>query len=194
MPSRVNYLKIYLPALLTGLVLLSACENDLNKVRAIAAADATKPIQKTTGVEVTYSDSAIVKGVLTAPLLFEYQTKKNPYKITPNGVKILFYEADGTQDGQLTADTALIYDEKQLIVFRKNVVGVKKDGTTYKSEELLWDQKTKEIYSNKPVLMTKPNGDQTTGTSFRTDDKFKNPIFQNSTAILHVEGDGLSQQ
>jgi LPS export ABC transporter protein LptC len=190
MQSRVKYLKLLLPAIFPGLLLISACENDLNKVRAVTAADATKPIQKTTGVTVTYSDSAVLKAVMTAPVLYEYQTK-TPYREMPNGVKILFYDK-GVQDGQLTADTAIQYDDKQLIVFRKNVVAKKKDGTTYISDELYYDQKAKELYSNKRVVMTKLNGDQTTGTSFKTDDKFKNPIFQNATAIIHVDGDGIA--
>ncbi len=36
--------------------------------------------------------------------------------------------------------------------------------------------------------MTKPDGDQMTGTSFVSDDKLRNPVFQNSTAIIHVDG------
>jgi LPS export ABC transporter protein LptC len=190
MQSRVKYLKFLIPVIFPGLLLISSCENDLNKVRAVTAADATKPVQKTTGVTIIYSDSAVLKAVVTAPVLYEYLAKK-PYKEMPNGVKIVFY-TKGLKEGQLTADTALNYDEKKLIIFRKNVVATKIDGTTYKSEELYYDQIKKELYSNKQVIMTKVNGEQITGTSFKTDDKFKNPVFQNSTAIIHVDGDGIA--
>jgi len=186
MYSRVKYLKIYLPAIFAGLLLLSACENDLNKVRAIAAADATKPLQKTIDVHVIYSDSAVVKAELTAPLLLQYQTK-NPYSEMPNGVKVVFYNAGLVRAGDIIADSAVNYESKNLIVFRKNVVATNTEGTTYKSDELIWDQKTKQIYSNKAVLMTKVGGDETRGTSFKSDDKLLNPIFQNATAIIHVD-------
>jgi LPS export ABC transporter protein LptC len=187
MQSRLKQLCIYLPAVFTGL-LLSACENDINKVKAIAAADATKPIQRTTGVDVIFSDSGIVKAQMITPLMIDYDTKVNPYSVMPKTVKVILY----AEDGNVIADTGYFYKEKSLIIFRKNVVATKGDGTVYKSEELIWDMKKKQIYSNKKVVMTKPNGDEMTGTSFLTDDKFLNPVFQNSTAIIHVDGD-LSQ-
>lgn len=187
MQSRLKQLSIYLPAVCIAM-LLSACENDLNKVKAIAAADATKPIQRTTQVDMILSDSGFVKAQLTAPLLIQYDTRKNPYSVMPKGVKVVVYDRKVQQDGNIVADTGYYYKDKDLIVFRKNVVATRSDGTTYKSEELIWDQLKKKTYSNKQVLMTKPDGDQMTGTSFESDDKLKNPIFQNSTAIIHVDG------
>ncbi|GGH17151.1 LPS export ABC transporter periplasmic protein LptC [Mucilaginibacter phyllosphaerae] len=186
-PGRLKQLCIYLPAVFAAL-LLSACENDINKVKAIAAADATKPIQRTTGVDMIFSDDAIVKARLLTPLMIDYDTKKNPYTIMPKGVKVILY----SEDGNVIADTGFYYKEKDLIVFRKNVVATKGDGSVYRSEELMWDMKKKQIYSDKKVVMTKPNGDEMTGTSFLSDDKFLNPVFQNSTAVIHVNGD-LSQ-
>jgi hypothetical protein len=89
MRSRPSFFTIFLPALLM-VMLLAACENDINKIKAIAAADATKPIQQTSDIDVIFSDSAIVKFRLTAPLMVEYMTPKNPYKVLPKGVKIIF--------------------------------------------------------------------------------------------------------
>ncbi|WP_147424819.1 LPS export ABC transporter periplasmic protein LptC [Mucilaginibacter phyllosphaerae] len=188
MQSRLKQLYIYLPAVLIVLF-LSACENDINKVKAIAAADATKPIQRTTGVDVIFSDSGIVKARMLTPLLIDYDTKKDPYSVMPKSVKVILY----AEDGNIIADTGYYYKEKQLISFRKNVVATKGDGTVYRSDELLWDMNKKKIYSNKKVVMTKPNGDEMTGSSFVSDDKFLNPVFQNSTAVIHVDGD-LSQK
>ncbi|MCO5937279.1 LPS export ABC transporter periplasmic protein LptC [Mucilaginibacter sp. RB4R14] len=191
MQSRLKQLSIYLPAVFIAL-LLSACENDLNKVKAIAAADATKPIQRTTGVDMILSDSGFVKAQLTAPLLIQYDTKKDPYSVMPKGVKVVLYNRALKEDINIIADTGYYYKEKDLIIFHKNVVATRNDGIVYRSEELIWDKNKKQTYSNKNVLMTKPNGEQMTGTSFVSDDKFLNPKFQNSTAIIHVDG-GLAQ-
>jgi LPS export ABC transporter protein LptC len=178
---------IYLPAVFAAL-LLSACENDINKVKAIAAADATQPIQRSVGVDMIISDSGFVKAQLTSPLLVEYDTKKNPRRVMPNGVKVVFFDKSLKQDANITADTGYYYDKKDLIVFKKNVVATRHDGTVYRSEELIWDKNKKQAYSNKKVVMTKPNGDEWTGTSFVSDDQLRNPIFQNSTATIHVDG------
>ncbi|RYU86928.1 LPS export ABC transporter periplasmic protein LptC [Mucilaginibacter terrigena] len=187
MQNRLKKLCIYLPVVFTGLF-LSACENDINKVKAIAAADATKPIQITTGANIILSDSALVKAQLTAPLLIQYDTKENPYQLMPKGVKVVFYNPQIKEDANIIADTGYYYSQKDLIIFKKNVVATRNDGTVYRSEELLWDKNKKQAYSNKKVVMTKPNGDEMRGTSFVTDDKLQNPKFQNSTAIIHVDG------
>src|SRR4051812_48399564 len=100
MQSRLNYLAICLPVLFAGMLFLSACENDLNKVKEITAADATQPIQRTTGVTMIYSDSAKVKAKVTTPLLIDYQTK-TPYKIMPKGVKVIFYNANLKEEGNI---------------------------------------------------------------------------------------------
>jgi hypothetical protein len=170
------------------LLLFSACENDLNKVKEIAAADSTKAIDKTIGVEMIFSDSAIVKLKLTAPLSLSYKDKKkNPITIMPKGVKVVFYDAKIKEIGNIVADTGIQKEAEKLIIFHKNVVATNTEGTVYKSEELIYDQAKKQIYSNKNVLMTKVGGDQMTGTSFVSDDKLKHPIFKNSTAIIHVD-------
>jgi hypothetical protein len=57
--KQVTYL--FLPALLFGMLLLTACENDLNKIKEISALQVSQPIDTTRGVEVIYSDSAILK-------------------------------------------------------------------------------------------------------------------------------------
>lgn len=188
MQNRLKQLCMYLPAVLTVL-LLSACENDINKVKAIAAADATKPIQRTTGVTMTISDNAIVKAQLISPLLIEYATKKDPYQVMPKGVKVLLYNDSLTVDATITADTGYYYADKSLVRFKKNVVATKKDGSTYKSEELVWDINKKQAYSNQKVVMTKPNGDVMNATSFVSDDKLLHPIFQNATGAIQMNGD-----
>jgi LPS export ABC transporter protein LptC len=188
MQRWLKHLCIYLPVVLTTLF-LSACENDINKVKAIAAADATKPIQRTTGVDMIMSDKGFVKAQLTSPLLIEYATKKDPYRIMPNGVKVVLYNDSVTVDGNITADTGYYYEDKNMVLFKGNVVGTKKDGSVYKSEELIWDINKKQYISNQKVVLTKPNGDVMTGTSFVSDDKLLHPVFQNSTGIIHVDGD-----
>lgn len=183
--------KFLIPAVFTAL-LLNSCENDINKIKAIAAADATKPIQRTTDLDVIFSDSAFVKFRLLSPLMLEF-TVKEPYSILPNGVKIIFLEKDVTETGQIVADSAIMLKNNKLIEFHRNVVAHNSEGSVYKSDELIWDQEKKLFYSNKPVEMTKIGGDVYRGSSFKSDEKFQHPIFQNSTAVIHVNGNGLAQ-
>ena len=176
-----------------AMAFLTACENDINKIKAIAAADATKPVQRTTGLDVIFSDSGFVKFQMQSPLMLEYAIK-NPYKVLPKGVKIVFLDKDVKPAGQIVADSAIMLKDDKFIEFHRNVVAQNAEGTVYKSEELIWDQIKKIYYSNKPVEMTKVGGDIMRGSSFTSDDKLQHPIFQNSTAVIHVNGSNFSQQ
>ena len=101
---------LLLPALLIGMLLVSACENDINKIKEISAKESEKPEQVTTGVDVIYSDSANVKMRLETPRLIEYNdTAKNakPYQVTPDGIKITFYDDKKVQAGVITADSSI---------------------------------------------------------------------------------------
>ncbi|MBK0378006.1 LPS export ABC transporter periplasmic protein LptC [Mucilaginibacter segetis] len=189
MQCQIKFLKTYGFAVTIGLFALTACENDINKVKEIAAADATKPIERTTGVEVIYSDSAKVKAKLTTPLMINYKVEKNPYMIMPKGVKVIFYNGDLKIEGNIVADSAIQYENKKLIEFHKNVVATNTEGTVYKSDELIWDQTKKQIFSNKPVEMTRVGGDIMRGSSFTSDEGLHHPKFQNTTGVLHVNDD-----
>jgi LPS export ABC transporter protein LptC len=181
--KQASYL--FLPALLFGMLFLAACENDLNKIKEISALQVSQPIDTTRGVEVIYSDSAVVKGKMTTPLMIHYATEKPYYKM-PIGVKIIFYDVNGREDGNIVADSAINRDKEQIIEFHKNVVCTNAKGETFKSDELIWNQAQKIIYSNKPVQLTTPTGDILNGVSFKSDDKLQHPIMGNSTGAFNV--------
>ena len=55
--------------------------------------------------------------------------------------------------------------------FYKNVVATNAKGETFKSDELIWDQDKKTLYSDKLVHIIMSNGDITDGVNFTSDDK-----------------------
>jgi LPS export ABC transporter protein LptC len=176
--------KLCWPALLTGMLLLSACENDLKKVQELSANQLNMDVDTVHGVDIIFSDSAKVKFRILSPLLLQYQGKK-PYNLMPKTVNAIIFD-DMVQAGTLTADTGMQSDVEKKIEFRKNVVAKNVKGETFKSDELIWDQTTKMVHSNKPVQITLANGDIMNGTGFVSDDKMKHWTLQQSTAILNV--------
>lgn len=176
---------LFLPALLFGMLLLGACENDLNKIKAVSAKLVSQPIDTTRGVEVIYSDSAILKGIMTTPLMIHYAIAKPYYKM-PNGVKVIFYDAFAKETGNIVADSGIFRDAEKIVEFHKNVVCTNDKGETFKSDELIWDQVKKIIYSNKPVQMTTPTGDVMNGIDFKSDDDLLHPIMRQGTGTIYV--------
>jgi hypothetical protein len=181
--KQASYL--FLPALLFGMLFLTACENDLNKIKEISALQVNQPIDTTRGVEIIFSDSAIVKVKMTTPLMIHYATAKPYYKM-PIGVKVVHYDIYGREDGNIVSDSGINRDKEQIIEFHKNVVCTSAKGDIFKSDELIWDRVKKTIYSNKPVQITTPTGDILNGVSFKSDDALQHPIIGNSTGAFNV--------
>lgn len=181
---------LLLSALLISMVLVSACENDINKIKELSALESETPLQETRQVDVIYSDSAKVKMRLEAPRLIEYNdTAKNakPYQVTPNGIKITFYNTDKTLAGVLVADSAIRYPNLKVTKFYKNVVGTFPTGETLKTEELIWDQGKKIIYSDKYVVINTTDGEFLDGVNFVSDEKLTNPKFSQSKATFYTD-------
>jgi len=177
-------LKICWPVLVSGM-LLSACENDLKKVREISENQSNMDIDTVHGVDIIYSDSAHVKFRILSPLLLQY-TGKKPYNKMTKGLKILIYDKDLSQMGTVTADTGIQHPDNNKIEFHKNVVAKNAKGETFKSEELIWDPATKMMYSSKVVQITMANGDIMNGTGFQSDQTLGHWTITKSTGIFNV--------
>ncbi|HRI58102.1 MAG TPA: LPS export ABC transporter periplasmic protein LptC, partial [Saprospiraceae bacterium] len=107
-------------------------------------------------VEILYSDSAIVRVRVTGPLLHNYNDRENPRQEFPSGVKIEFLEPDLSIRSTLTAKSAVRYQEKGQIIARDSVKLVSVKQEKLETEELIWDEKTAKIYTEKFVKVTKP--------------------------------------
>ncbi len=186
LPNSQKRIQRPLLTLLAIVVLwLTACENDLEKIKALANMNSGLAIDTTRGVDIIYSDSAVVKGRLITPLLIKYATEK-PYDIMPEGVKVISFDKFGKEEGNIVADSAVQLENESITKFYKNVIATSADGSIFKSEEMIWDQPKKIIYSNQRVTITRPNGDVTYGLSFTSDDKLEDADIKGMTGQYEV--------
>jgi LPS export ABC transporter protein LptC len=153
-------------------VLLPACENDLKKVREISAKEFTNPVDSSMGVEVIYSDSARVKAHLQTPLLLDFGNSKTPHKEMPKGITLTFYDKDLKPSGTVVSDYAITSNNDKIIALTKNVVLRSTAGDTFKSEEMIWDQTKKLLYTNQRWEWHKADGTDLTGSRFETNETF----------------------
>jgi len=178
--------KLFWPAIVTGIMLFSACENDINKIRELSANQANADVDTIHGVDIIYSDSAKVRFRVLAPLLLQYQGKK-PYNLMPKTVDVvIFNKEDLSQMGTLTADTGIQSGDGNKLEFHKNVVAKNAKGETFKSDELIWDKNAKTMYSNKVVQIRMANGDIMNGTGFKSDQTMAHWTMTQSTGIFNV--------
>jgi LPS export ABC transporter protein LptC len=178
---------LHLTAMIICLLSVSACENSLSDIKKIASKEEEKPISRSMGVDVIYSDSAKVKGRLITPLMIDHDDKNKPYREMPNGVKIIFYDDSLKQKGTITADYAIERERENIIEFRKNVVATNAQGEIFKSDELIDDQTAKKLYSTKAVQIIMTNGDVMYGTGFKSNESLYPWAIDHSTGIFHVD-------
>jgi len=180
-------LTIYLPALFICMLSLNACENSLNDIQKIASKEEDKPISRSTDLDIIYSDSAKVKMRLLTPLMIEMDDKKKAYQEMPNGVKVIFFDETLKEKGNITSKYAIRLEKENTITFRKNVVASNAQGETFKSEELIYDQTAKKLYSTKPVQITMANGNVMNGTGFNSNESLYPWHIDNSKGIFNVD-------
>lgn len=186
MHSRLKrFIPFIFPALLFGVLLLSACENDLKKIKEVSSKYTSAPVDTIRGAEIIYSDSAIVKGKMVTPMMIQYNIS-DPFWMMPKGVKIIFYDINTQEDGNIVADSGVFHTVAQKIEFYHHVVYTTVKGDVFKSDELIWDQQKKIMYSNKPVQIITATGDILNGINFTSDDKLRNPQMTQSTGTFNV--------
>lgn len=151
--SELRRVVWYSIALVTfGLV---ACEEIKKETRQVFTEEDTA-IEVGKDVEILYSDSAIVRVRVQGPVLYNRLDRDDPRQEFPQGVKIDFLLADLSVRSTLTAKTAIRRQEKGEIVARDSVVMTTIEQERLETEELIWDEKTGKVFTEKFVKVTKP--------------------------------------
>ena len=149
---------------------LCACnppETDFSKILA----QSKVAVETTRDVTVFYSDSAKLRVKITGPLSKRYTRGYAVEEEFPEGVYVEFLGASGTPDAWLTADYAIRKEAEKLIITRGNVVLENLEGEKIEGPELIWDERKREIYSNRFVKIT--TGDEIIYSyTFRSDESF----------------------
>jgi LPS export ABC transporter protein LptC len=149
--------------------LVSSCENDLKDVEKISSKKFQLPVDKSFGVSLLYSDSAIVKANLITPELFYFHTKQ-PYYEMKKGVTIIFFDDKQKEDRRVTSDYGIWKENEKIVELRKNVVVINPKGETLKSDEVIWDMNKHRFFSNKMVTVVFANGSTFYGDGFWSDE------------------------
>jgi len=179
----------YLLLLVSAITQLS-CENDLRDVEKVLANQTMDPVEISTGVEIIYSDSAIVKAKIITPELRIYRTAK-PYSEMKKGLTSIFYDKNQQETSRIIADYGIRRESENTIELRDNVVATTREGKIFKSDELIWDSQTHKFYSNKLVSIITPT-QVIHGTKFWANQNFTYYEIQQSTGDFNMsKNDGL---
>lgn len=167
-------------------VLSFACErNDMAEVRALL--EKMQPgVEVAHDVEILYSDSALLKVRIEGPTMLTHLDRAYPRQEFIDGVWVEFFGEEGEITSTLTAKYALRMEKLGQVIARDSVVWQSVESDKLETEELIWDEKSKKIYTNKFVVITRPD-EIIYGHGFEADQDFSNARIKSVDGQVKVE-------
>ncbi len=170
---------------------LSACENSMEDIENVTEQFKTA-VETIKGVEMMYSESGKVRVQLKAPLSLRHKTE-DPFVEFPEGVVVHFFNEELQESSILSANHGIRYERRQRTVLKDKVVWKNKiKQEKLETEELIWDEKQKKIYSDKFVKITTAK-ESIFGQGFETNQEFTNYKIRKITGTVRVKADEWKQ-
>lgn len=144
--------------LLPGILLFAmviGCKNDPKEINALVTKGAQQE-DKAEDVTILYSDNGNVKMRLYTKEFVKNDVAKPPYTDMRKGLKVEFYGDSLKVESTLTARYARYYEKQGNILIRDSIVIVNKKGEKLNTEELVWNQSAKKLFTEKFVKITTP--------------------------------------
>jgi LPS export ABC transporter protein LptC len=138
--------------LCASLLFWYGCENDTNEVKKVSERK-VYPIEIMRNANILYSEEALIKVNLKAPLIHKYGGAE-PYNEMPEGIDVTFYDSLMNVTTHITALYAIDKIGENRMEARNDVVVVNEKKEQLNTEHLVWDRKNAIIYSNEFVKVT----------------------------------------
>lgn len=167
---------------------LFSCSHTDDDIRKVTERKSDYPTEHGYDIQLSYSDSARKTADLAAPEVLRYALAEEPYVEYPQGVHVVFYNDSGFIKSTIDAKYAIQYDDKNITEARNNVIVVNAEGEELKTEHLVWDENTEEIYSDEFVRI-KTEDKYITGYGFRADQTFENWSMQKISGTIQLKDD-----
>ena len=100
-------------------------------------------------IRMTYTDSAKVKAILTAPINLDYTHLSFMYSEFPEGLKIIFYN-DDNEENTVVADYGILYNQTRIVDLQGNVVLLSNDGSRLETSQMYWDSEKEWLFTERP--------------------------------------------
>lgn len=159
------------------------CENDIEKVKLVTGKD-QMPIESAQGLDVIYSDSAVVKVKLKAKTMRRYGGE-DPFTEMPEGIRVEFFDRDMQSKTTLTASKAIKKDKSQTMEASGNVEVINAKGEKLNTEHLVWNEITRKISSNEFVKIS-TNDKIIFGNGFESNQDFSNYRIFKITGTINI--------
>ena len=191
MEEEIIFYRIYrkIKGIVTVLsvVMLFACENDIQTIYSLSQIDSL-PLETVVDLEVIYSDSGFIQAKLQSPLMKKHEGDEAFYEF-PEGFKAILYDSIQNEKTEITANYGINWEKKKIIEAKNNVIVLNRaKNEKLETEHLIWDQKKGVISSDVFITITKPDA-VIYGDGLTSDQNFSHYNIKNPTGELNINTD-----
>lgn len=116
------------------------------------------PVGVAYDIRMTYTDSAKVKAILTAPINLDYTHLSFKYSEFPEGLKIIFYN-DNNEENTVVSDYGILYNQTRIVDLQGNVVLLSNSGSRLETSQMYWDFEKEWLFTEQPFTFKSENED-----------------------------------
>ncbi|MEY4927082.1 MAG: hypothetical protein RI894_1518 [Bacteroidota bacterium] len=165
--------------------IFAACGNDIAEIKKFEK-KTEEGVEHAEGVEMLYSDSAVVRVKVTAAVMNHVLNPEKPLRVFPKGLLVDFFNKDKEQTSKLTSKYAERDENSGLVLLRDSVVVWNKKDERLETQELWWSEPQQRIYSEKTVKITTPS-QIIQGTGFESNGDFTHWTIKEVTGIVQAK-------
>jgi LPS export ABC transporter protein LptC len=169
---------------IVGSLGLLACEEKIQPSVLSDVDPQTLPRQESWNSTTVLSDSGRIKARIVAGYARAYDYP--PRTLLSEGIRTFFYDEDGTQTSELTAQEGAVDEMTKNFEASGNVVVVSSDSTILRTSKLYWDNRRRLIHTPEFVRITTPK-EQIQGFGFESDQNLR------EYRIFRVRGEAIVQ-
>lgn len=174
-----------IPGILFICLLLASCKNDPDDIAALVNKNTIQE-DKADDVTILYSENGQTKVRLFAKEFVRNEVAKPPFVDMKRSMKVEFFDDSMNVNSVLTAKYARYYEKQGNVLIRDSVVVVNKKGERLNTEELIWNQNVKKIYTEKFVKVHTPTQIMF-GNGLEANEDFSWYVIKNPTGIVQVD-------
>ena len=140
-----------------AVILFFSCDDGSSTLKQINQFN-ENPVGIAYDIHMTYTDSAEVKAILTAPLNLDYTHLSFKYSEFPEGLKIIFYN-NNNEENTVVADYGILYNQTKIVDLQGNVVLLSNDGSRLETSQMYWDSEKEWLFTEQPFTFKNINYD-----------------------------------
>ena len=140
-----------------AVMLFFSCDDGSSTLKQINQFN-ENPVGIAYDIHMTYTDSAKVKAILTAPLNLDYTHLSFKYSEFPEGLKIIFYN-NNNEENTVVAGYGILYNQTKIVDLQGNVVLLSDDGSRLETSQMYWDSEKEWLFTEQPFTFKNINYD-----------------------------------